>query len=111
MTPRVSILGQQFAVCLTLMAVDNEPFTMPNLHRITFAYPPAEAKIPIVSWFLKNLDLRLEENRANLLINDMKFGRAGLDVSWQLIGNVSEAFESELEEQFDWICRKASKIG
>lgn len=91
--------------------IDNEPVIMPDFHRITFAYTAAEAKIPIVSWFLKNLDRRLEENRANLLINDMKFGRAGLEVSWQLIGNVSEAFESELEEQFDWICRKASKSG
>ena len=91
--------------------IDNEPVIMPDFHRITFAYTPAEAKIPIVSWFLKNLDRRLEEKRANLLINDMKFGRAGLEVSWQLSGNVSEAFELELEDQFEWICRKANKSG
>ncbi|CAN0589205.1 unnamed protein product, partial [Ectocarpus sp. 12 AP-2014] len=33
------------------------------------------------------------------------------EVSWQLSGNVSEAFELELEDQFEWICRKANKSG
>jgi hypothetical protein len=82
---------------------------MSHFRRITFAYLPTEAGIDIVVWFLEMLDLKLEEHQAFLTINDMKFGRAGLDISWHLSGNVTEAFESELEEQFEWICRKASK--
>jgi len=82
---------------------------MSHFRRITFAYIPTEAGIGIVAWFLEMLDLKLEEHQAFLTINDMKFGRAGLDISWHLSGNVTEAFESELEEQFEWICRKASK--
>lgn len=82
---------------------------MRHLHRITFAYFPAEANIPVVAWFLENLDRRLEEHQAYLTISDMKFGRAGLDISWDLTGSVTEAFESELEDQFEWVCRKANK--
>ena len=82
---------------------------MNHFHRITFAYFPTEARIPIVAWFLENLDRKLEEHHAELSINDMKFGRAGLDISWHLTCNATEALESELEEQFEWICRKASR--
>lgn len=78
--------------------LDSESFAMSHFQRITFAYFPAEARIPIVAWFLENLDRNLEVHQAELSINDMKFGRSGLDISWHLTGNVTEAFESELEE-------------
>ena len=89
--------------------LDSESRAMRHFHRITFAYFPAEANIPIVAWFLKSLGRKLEENQAYLAISDMKFGRAGLEISWHLTGNVTEALESELEEQFQWICQKANK--
>lgn len=82
---------------------------MSHFKRITFAYFPTEAKIPIVAWFLHKLERKLEAHGTDLWISDMKFGRAGLDISWQLTGDFTEAFESELEEQFEWVCRKASK--
>tara|TARA_R110001583_G_scaffold191554_2_gene357052 strand:+ start:2686 stop:2940 length:255 start_codon:yes stop_codon:yes gene_type:complete len=80
-----------------------------HFHRITFAYFPAEAEIPVVAWFLQSLGSKLEEHQVFLTISDMKFGRAGLDISWYLTGAVTEEFESELEGQFEWVCRKANK--
>jgi len=80
-----------------------------QLHRITFDYSPAEAEIPIVTWFLESLDHKLEPHQANLTISDMNFGRGGLDISWYLTGSFTEDFESELEEQFEWVCRKANR--
>ena len=89
--------------------LDSETFDMSHFQRITFAYFPMEARIPIVAWFLENLDLKLEKHQLDLWIGDMKFGRAGLEISWYLTGNVTEAFECELEDQFEWVCRKANK--
>lgn len=106
-----SSCNKQSLECATLTEhrLDKESYDMNHFQRITFAYLPTEARIPIVDWFLANLDRRLEEHRVDLWISDMKFGRAGLDISWHLTGNVTEAFECELEDQFEWVCRKASK--
>ncbi len=82
---------------------------MLHFHRITFSYFPAEAEIPIVAWFLDKLDKRLKLHAAYLTITDMKFGRSGLDISWYLSGNMNEDLEAEIEEQLEWICRKANK--
>ena len=40
---------------------------------------------------------------------DMKFGRDGLEISWDLTGTYTEDFESDLEQEFEWICRRATK--
>ena len=83
---------------------------MDEFECISFAYFPPEAEIPVVSWCLKRLDLKLAETGASLLISDMKFVRGGLDISWDLTGTYSSDLEWELEQQFDWIYRKATKV-
>ena len=40
---------------------------------------------------------------------DMKFGRDGLEISWDLTGTYTEDFKSDLEQEFEWICRRATK--
>lgn len=77
---------------------------------IRFSYFPAEAEIPAVAWYLRNLDRKLSDNQASLLISDMKFGRAGLEISWCLTGDYTEALELELERDFEWICRRAESM-
>lgn len=81
---------------------------MTDFKRIRFAYFPAEAELPVVKWFLNQLDEKLAATSASLLISDMKWGRAGLEINWDLTGTYSEALESELEQEFDWICCKAT---
>lgn len=81
---------------------------MYDLKRIRFAYFPAEAEIPVIAWYLKQLDLRLTEAGACLSINDIKFGRAGLEISWDLTGIDSEELESVLEAEIDWVCRRVT---
>jgi hypothetical protein len=82
---------------------------MHDFERIHFAYFAQEAELPIVVWCLKRMDLKLAETDAKLMISDMKFGRGGLEISWDLTGAYSEELESELEQEFEWICRKATK--
>ena len=86
--------------------------TFPSEHdfrRIRFAYFPAEAAMPVVLWYLQKLDLKLAETDACLVISDMKFGRSGLEISWDVTGACSDKLESMLEREMEWICRKATK--
>ena len=83
---------------------------MRNFKRIKFDYPPAEAETPIIDWFLVSLDRRLEQHHALLTISDMKFSRGSLSVSWNLTGNFSPSFEEQLEEEFEWVCRRANQV-
>lgn len=82
---------------------------MPNLKCIHFAYFPKEAEIPVVIWCLKRLDKRLAETGAMLVVSDMKFGRGGMEVSWDLTGAYSDELESALEQEIEWMCRRATK--
>lgn len=75
---------------------------------IRFAYFPLEAEIPLVSWYLKNLDRRLVGTGVKLMVSDMKFGRGGLEISWDLSGDYSEGLESEIEQEMEWICRRVA---
>lgn len=87
--------------------------TFPSEHdfkHIRFAYSPAEAAMPVVQWYLQMLDLRLADTDACLVISDMKFGRCGLEIRWDVTGACSDELESVLEQEIEWICRKATKI-
>lgn len=79
---------------------------MHDFQRIEFSYPAAEAEHQVVAWCLRQLDLKLSGTDAKLIISDMKFGRAGLEVSWDLTGDYSRELEAELEREFEWICRR-----
>lgn len=80
-----------------------------NFKRIRFAYLPSEAAMPVVQWYLQKLDLKLADTDACLVISDMKFGRSGLEISWDMTGVFSDDLESVLEQEIEWICRKATK--
>tara|TARA_R100001591_G_scaffold110311_1_gene121140 strand:- start:188 stop:445 length:258 start_codon:yes stop_codon:yes gene_type:complete len=82
---------------------------MGDFECISFAYDPPEAAIPVVSWYLKKLDQALIGHDVKLIISDMKFRRGGvLDISWDLVGKYSEEFEALLEQEIEWVCRKAA---
>lgn len=81
---------------------------MTDFERIHFAYFPLEAELPVVAWCLKMLDLKLVETDAKLMISDIKFGRGGLEISWDLTGDYSEGLESEIEQEMEWICRRVA---
>jgi len=80
-----------------------------DFKRIRFAYLPSEAAMPVVQWYLQKLDLKLADTDAYLVISDMKFGRSGLEIGWDVTGACSEELEDMLEQEIEWICRKATK--
>lgn len=82
---------------------------MTDYEQIHFAYYPSEADIRVVAWYLRQLDRKLSKREAKLQINDMKFGRAGLEISWDLLGDQPEELENEIESDISWVCRKAAK--
>jgi hypothetical protein len=85
--------------------------TFPSEHdfkRLSFAYLPAEAAMPVVRWYLHKLDLKLAETDARLVISDMKFGRSGLEINYDLIGFYSESLETEVDQEMEWVCRRAT---
>ena len=81
---------------------------MDDFERVRFVYFPSEAELPIVQWFLSKLDHKLTETGASLLISDMKFGRAGLEISYSLTDSYTQELESVVEEEMDWICRRVT---